>query len=108
MGLLSWLFNDDGGKTLEGFRNGSIQIRTENGVSYDKASTLAAFDKLNGEILKLEELYAKKQRGEPYVLHPSAAPAHIATCNGGGFNMKDVEAYLTELDYRIVELRAEL
>jgi len=108
MGFLSWLFNDDEGETLKGFRNGNIQIRTANGTGYDKVSALAAFDRLNSEILMLEELYAKKQRGEPYVLPAYVAPAPIATCAMGGFDIRDTDAYLTELDYRIVELRAEL
>ena len=55
-----------------------------------------------------EELSDKKQRGEPYVPPAYVAPAPIATCAFGGFDIKDTDAYLTELDYRIVELRAEL
>lgn len=108
MGFLAWLFDDDEGKALQDFRNGNNEIRTVNGEGYEKISTLAVFDKMNSEILMLEELLAKKQRGEPYSLPAYEEPAPIPTCPSGGFDIEDVNAYLTELDYRIVELRAEL
>lgn len=108
MGLLQWLFDDDGGKALQDLRNGNDPIKTANGEGYDKMSTLAVIDKMNSEILMLEELFLKKQRGEPYTLPPYEEAGPIPTCKSGGFDIKDVDAYLTELDYRIVELRAEL
>ena len=108
MGLLAWLFDDDEGKALENFRNGNNPIRTANGEGYEKTSALAVFDKMNSEILMLEELLAKKQRGEPYSLPAYVEPGPIQTCRSGGFDIKDTDAYLTELDYRIVELRAQL
>ena len=104
---------------LEKFLNGEIDdgsedqgakgiLRTVRFGGYDKKETLFAVNRLQDEIVALEQALKAKKLEMPYKIPPETELAPIRRAMTGGFSEKDTNAYFDELFKKIHELREQL
>ncbi len=75
---------------------------------YDRRDVLLKADAMTTEIIALEEALNAKEQGKPYTLPEKAEDKPLKTVRKGGFSEEDVDAYISDLEKKIAELRAQL
>ena len=114
MGFFSRLFGgdaeekNDGNESAAAASGSSGMLRTSRNGGLDKTETLLLIDKLNAEIMVLEEAKKARDNGAPYDLPQMREISMPRQVNKGGFAEEDAASYVSQLVGRIEQLRSEL
>ncbi len=83
-------------------------FRSKSFGGYDKQSCLDAIDALNARIYELEKAFDDKNNGRQYRLSPKTVLPPLKKSFMGGFDCRDVDAYIGQLNETIGQLEESL